>query len=66
MRFDGKKSRLDLLLGRKVKVVPCRGSEHGKGVGTNSGKSIYNVYHMMARPKKFSAVQCRASQSIMA
>ena len=60
LRFDGKKSRLDLLLGRKVKVVPCRGSEDGKGVGTNSGKSIYNVYHMTARQKK---VQCRAVQS---
>ena len=59
LRFDGKKSRLDLLLGRKVKVVPCRGSEDGKGVGTNSGKSIYNVYHMTARQKKKS-VPCSA------
>ena len=28
---------------RKVKIIPCRGTEDGKGVGTNSRKSGMRV-----------------------
>ena len=41
LRLDVKESREGFCRRGKGKVIPCRGSEDGKGTGINSGKSWY-------------------------